>query len=207
MLENLGCQVTVVDNGQEALSALEKHFYDIVFMDWQMPELDGLTTTRLIRAKEAHSHSPHLPIIALTANAIEGDRQRCLAVGMDDYLGKPFNQEQLFTVLQRWAPATSCRRTLFARPSSSSLRFQRSRLPQRSIQPNSLLSGPYSVLVNPIWFTRSLSNTSSRPHHYFRPFTTPSLSMMQPPCSKPPIALNPVVHRLALFRSLLSART
>jgi CheY-like chemotaxis protein len=121
MLENLGCQVTVVDNGQEALSALEKHFYDIVFMDWQMPELDGLTATRLIRAKEAHSHSPHLPIIALTANAIEGDRQRCLAVGMDDYLSKPFNQEQLFAVLQRWARATSTAASqLLARSASSS---------------------------------------------------------------------------------------
>ncbi len=107
MLENLGCHVTVVNNGYGALSALEKHFYDIVFMDWQMPELDGLTATHLIRAKETRDHFPHLPIIALTANAIEGDRQQCLAAGMDDYLSKPFDQEQLLAVLQRWAPATT----------------------------------------------------------------------------------------------------
>ena len=85
-----------------------------------MPELDGLTAHVSFAPKKLTA-TLHLPIIALTANAIEGDRQRCLAVGMDDYLGKPFNQEQLFTVLQRWAPATiAAAAQLFARSASSS---------------------------------------------------------------------------------------
>jgi signal transduction histidine kinase/DNA-binding response OmpR family regulator len=107
MLESFACEVDAVANGQEVLVALERRTYDLILMDWQMPEMDGFAATRLIRAKEQQTRAPRLPIIALTANAMEGDRQQCLAVGMDDYLSKPFNQDQLLTILQRWAASSS----------------------------------------------------------------------------------------------------
>ncbi|MGE0684216.1 MAG: response regulator, partial [Candidatus Binatia bacterium] len=101
MLESLGCQVVVAANGHEALAALEQRPYDLVLMDWHMPELDGFAATQQIRAQERQTGAARLPIIALTANALEGDRHQCLTAGMDDYLSKPFTQEQLLIVLQR----------------------------------------------------------------------------------------------------------
>ena len=98
-LADLGHQVTLVGNGHEALSALRQQPFDLILMDCQMPELDGYEATRRIRLQEVDSH---LPIIALTAHAMRGDREKCLAVGMDDYLSKPFTLEELTTVLDRW---------------------------------------------------------------------------------------------------------
>jgi CheY-like chemotaxis protein len=74
-------------------------------MDWHMPEMDGLSATAAIRAWEVEHAQPRRPIIALTANAIEGDCERCLAAGMDDYLSKPFTLEQLQAVLSEWLPS------------------------------------------------------------------------------------------------------
>jgi CheY-like chemotaxis protein len=111
MLEHLGCQVDVVPTGQQALAALERTTYDLIFMDCQMPDLDGIETTKAIRARErtavfsadTPARKPsHIPIIALTADATEENREQCLAAGMDDYLSKPFEQEQLRLLLQRW---------------------------------------------------------------------------------------------------------
>ncbi len=108
MLEALGCRVDVVDNGWQAVEALVSKAHDLVFMDCQMPELDGYEATRQIRAWEASGNSGvHTPIIALTANAIQGDHEACLASGMDDYLGKPFKLDQLRDMLQRWLPQTN----------------------------------------------------------------------------------------------------
>lgn len=104
MLESLQCQVDVVSNGREVLEALSQRAYDVILMDCQMPEIDGLEATRTIRAQEA-SGGAHLPIIALTAHALQGDRDKCLAAGMDDYLSKPFSYEQLQAMLARWLPA------------------------------------------------------------------------------------------------------
>jgi TMAO reductase system sensor TorS len=103
MLENLGYQSESAINGLLALEAIAESSYAAVLMDCQMPVMDGLTATQEIRRREARS-SGRVPIIALTANAMEANRERCLAAGMDDFLPKPFTQLQLTAVLGRWAP-------------------------------------------------------------------------------------------------------
>lgn len=103
MLEFLGYHVDLAEHGQHAVEAVSMHRYDLVFMDCQMPILDGFAATAAIRQHEASvGTGHHIPIIALTANAMEGDRNKCLEAGMDDYLSKPFSQEDLRAALQRW---------------------------------------------------------------------------------------------------------
>ena len=102
MLELLGYEVEVAENGQQALVAAERDHFDVVLMDCQMPEMDGLTATGEIRRREGASGRRRLPIIALTAHAMHGDRAQCLAAGMDDYLSKPFTQMQLQEIVRRW---------------------------------------------------------------------------------------------------------
>jgi two-component system, sensor histidine kinase and response regulator len=102
MLESLGCAIDTAENGRLAIEAMNAAAYDAVLMDCQMPVLDGLTATGEIRRREQTSCTARVPIIALTANAMEGDRERCLAAGMDDFLSKPFTQQQLATLLRRW---------------------------------------------------------------------------------------------------------
>ena len=97
-LKNLGHTTEIAANGLEVLAALETKTYDVIFMDGQMPELDGYETTRRIRQNPAYSH---LRIIAMTANAMQGDRERCLAVGMDDYVSKPTRPADLQAALDR----------------------------------------------------------------------------------------------------------
>jgi CheY-like chemotaxis protein len=75
-------------------------------MDWHMPEMDGVTATREWREHErGQAHRPHVPIVALTASVLPGDRDTCLKAGMDDFLGKPFTYDELFAVVQRWVPS------------------------------------------------------------------------------------------------------
>ena len=100
MLEKLGCQVQVVANGKEAVEILELIHFDLVFMDCQMPQMDGYEATAEIRQRE--SGSRHIPIIAFTAHTMRGDRERCLAAGMDDYIPKPVKSADLRRVLQEW---------------------------------------------------------------------------------------------------------
>jgi len=104
MLKGLGCRVEVAATGSEAVAAWEDHAYDVIFMDCQMPEMDGFEATRAIRERAAQTAQRRIPIIALTAHAMKGDREQCLAAGMDDYLSKPFTLQQLQTILQRWLP-------------------------------------------------------------------------------------------------------
>ena len=106
MLEALGCRALVAGNGKAALDALERESFDLILMDCQMPEMDGYTATVELRRREQDTASgSRLPVIALTANALEGDRERCLAAGMDDYLPKPFRRDALAAMLGRWLPA------------------------------------------------------------------------------------------------------
>ncbi|MEZ5402216.1 MAG: response regulator [Bryobacteraceae bacterium] len=105
LVEKLGYQVETVNNGTEALAALDSSAYDLILMDCQMPVLDGFETTRRIRAREsAPQPAPdaRLPIIAMTANAMKGDRERCLDAGMDDYIPKPIDLARLAEALDRW---------------------------------------------------------------------------------------------------------
>ncbi|MCP4700826.1 MAG: response regulator [Gammaproteobacteria bacterium] len=106
MLGHFGCRVTVAVNGAKAVKALENEAYDLIFMDCQMPEMDGFDATRAIRKQEQTSPSGHIPIIALTAYTMGGDREQCLDAGMDDYLGKPFSKVQLLGILSKWIAHT-----------------------------------------------------------------------------------------------------
>lgn len=98
MLEKIGFQADVAANGLEVLEALEKQPYDLILMDVQMPELDGIETSRRIRALQTYGPK----IIAMTAHALDGDRERCVAAGMDDYISKPVRLEELRAKLIRF---------------------------------------------------------------------------------------------------------
>ncbi|SFN21603.1 PAS domain S-box-containing protein [Formivibrio citricus] len=102
MLEGMGCQVDVAENGKVALTALESWEYDLVLMDCQMPEMDGFSAAAAIRAMPGERGS--VPIIALTANAFKSDADRCIAAGMNDFVSKPFTRETLLRALIRWLP-------------------------------------------------------------------------------------------------------
>jgi PAS domain S-box-containing protein len=109
MLEEFGIQVDLAANGEEALTALETLPYDIVFMDCQMPVMDGYEATRSIREPTFNFHASRehdraIPIIAVTANTMQGDREKCFAAGMDDFIAKPVELEKLQQALQRWLP-------------------------------------------------------------------------------------------------------
>jgi signal transduction histidine kinase/DNA-binding response OmpR family regulator len=108
MLRRLGCQAVAVRTGREAVMAVMQERYDAVFMDVQMPDMDGLEATAAIRRWEAE-HGGHVPIIAMTAHAMEGDRERCLAAGMDGYVAKPIKTDDLRRALAPYLPAPALR--------------------------------------------------------------------------------------------------
>jgi signal transduction histidine kinase/CheY-like chemotaxis protein len=103
MLQKMGCLVDIAENGQEAVKKTTQQDYQVIFMDIQMPLMDGYQTTQAIRAQESAIHKKPSLIIAMTANAIKGDREKCLAAGMDDYIAKPFKREVLHKKLLHWA--------------------------------------------------------------------------------------------------------
>lgn len=102
ILNRLGCHVTHAGNGLEALDILRQRSFDLVLMDVQMPVMDGFEATRLIRKQERSRRDKHHPIIAMTAGAIIGDREKCLAAGMDDYISKPITAQVLLDKLRHW---------------------------------------------------------------------------------------------------------
>ncbi|MDQ5986405.1 MAG: Sensor histidine kinase RcsC [Syntrophus sp. SKADARSKE-3] len=105
ILKNMGLRADAVANGVEAVKALETIPYDLVLMDVQMPEMDGLDATRQIRNLQSNVLNHGIPVIAMTAHAMQGDRDRCMGVGMNDYIAKPIDPRMLAEVLERWLPA------------------------------------------------------------------------------------------------------
>jgi CheY-like chemotaxis protein len=103
LLRKRGHRIQIANNGQEALAALEAQPFDLVLMDVQMPEMDGLEATALIRRREAQAGG-HVPIVAMTAHAMKGDRERCLEAGMDGYVSKPIRAEELFETIAACCP-------------------------------------------------------------------------------------------------------
>lgn len=101
MLAKLGCQVQLATQGAEALELLEQDEFDLVLMDCNMPVMDGYEASRRIRQS---GRWPDLPIVALTANAMPEERERCRAAGMNDYLAKPFRREELLALVDHWVP-------------------------------------------------------------------------------------------------------
>jgi len=99
LLQKVGHKVSVAGNGVEALDALASQYFDLVLMDVQMPEMDGLEATRIIRQRERETGA-HIPIVALTAHALQGDRERCLAAGMDAHVPKPIRAQQLLEAIE-----------------------------------------------------------------------------------------------------------
>ncbi len=107
LLEKAGFSFTLVESGYEALQRLENEPYDLVLMDCQMPGLDGYETTSLIRSANVAVIRNDMPIIAMTANALEGDREKCLEAGMDDYIAKPIELSQLIPLIEKWLPSAN----------------------------------------------------------------------------------------------------
>ncbi len=101
MLKLLGCRVEVVNNGAEAVAAVQIKSYDLIFMDCQMPVMDGYEATRTIRALDDASQAG-TTIVAMTANALSGDKRACFDSGMDDFLSKPINKAMLNDMLSKW---------------------------------------------------------------------------------------------------------
>ena len=116
MLRDFGCSVDIAGNGKKALQALAHNTYDLVLMDCMMPEMDGYEATAEIRRRQNAGQLPFFPIIALTANAVEGDREKCLIAGMDDYLAKPFKAEALMRVIKSWVRTSAI---VFAAPEAT----------------------------------------------------------------------------------------
>ncbi len=104
MLGRMGVHAELADNGEAALARLQTGGWNLVLMDVQMPVLDGLSATRALRAREQAAGAARLPVIAMTANAMDSDREACLDAGMDDYVPKPFKSAQLYAALARWLP-------------------------------------------------------------------------------------------------------
>ncbi len=122
LLTQMGYAAKVTGNGVEALSAIDSAPYDLIFMDVMMPEMDGLEATRQIRRRQKEparhpNYKPHLVIVAMTASAMAGDREKCLEAGMDDYLAKPVRPEDIRAVLERWGPKATLGNAAGARDS------------------------------------------------------------------------------------------
>jgi CheY-like chemotaxis protein len=107
LLEKQGFTVTAVEDGAAAVEAVATGAFDLVLMDMQMPRMDGLEATQHIRARERAERLPRIPIVALRANAMKGDRERCIGAGMDDYLSKPLRSEQLLATITALLPAAA----------------------------------------------------------------------------------------------------
>jgi CheY-like chemotaxis protein len=116
LLRKRGLAADMVVNGKEAVAAAAREFYDLILMDMQMPEMDGISATAAIRGFDGSQRS--VPIIALTGNALVGQRESCLAAGMNDYLSKPFDAPDFHAVIDRWSVAGAGSETLHPGPAA-----------------------------------------------------------------------------------------
>jgi CheY-like chemotaxis protein len=112
LLQQMGYRADFAGNGIEALNALDRQPYDLIFMDVMMPEMGGLEATRLIRERQHQksqfpNYPPSITIVAMTASAMQGDREKCLAAGMDDYIAKPIRLEDMRAIVEKWGPRAS----------------------------------------------------------------------------------------------------
>jgi PAS domain S-box-containing protein len=128
MLEKFGIHIDLAGNGEEAISTLQQLPYDLVFMDCQMPLLDGYEATRQIRDPQSKVRDHTIPVIAMTANAMQGDRERCLAAGMDDYIAKPVDPSKLQRVLEQWLPERCHQTTVEETPLEKDLNLPKNTL-------------------------------------------------------------------------------
>ena len=119
MLRHAGCTVDVATGGADAIARVASAHYDLVFMDCQMPGMDGYEATRRIRTAELRAGSTPVPVIALTANALQGDREKCLEAGMTDFVSKPFTLDQLQKALERVRPMALARRAARQTPADT----------------------------------------------------------------------------------------
>jgi CheY-like chemotaxis protein len=102
VLSKFGLNVDIAANGHEAVNALSEHEYELVFMDCMMPVMDGYQATKAIRTGLAGDNNKHIPVVALTADAMSGSEEKCRAAGMDDYMTKPLDPDQMTRVLEKW---------------------------------------------------------------------------------------------------------
>ena len=107
LIRKMGLQADVVSNGQEAINVLQMIPYDLVLMDCQMPEMDGFEATRCIRRQGSNALNPLVPIIAMTAATMRGDREKCIQAGMSDFIAKPVQIRELAEMLARWLAITT----------------------------------------------------------------------------------------------------
>ena len=137
-LLEFGCRVDIANNGKEAVAAFNARNYDLILMDCQMPEVDGFEATRSIRQRESRNMDPNarrVPIIALTAHAMAGDRDRCIRAGMDDYLTKPFEVEELYRLIDRWKPRSAPASTPAIAPTNAPAPKAEAKPPVAVLQP------------------------------------------------------------------------
>jgi len=167
MLERMGHRIDVVGNGLEAIEAVRRIPYDLVFMDCQMPEMDGYEATKNIRNMEKRkrdgqsppsphaSHltphgNSHIPIVAMTANAMKGDREKCLAAGMDDYISKPIKHEELALLVAKWLPAQDRAAEVLEKENARPTRLEDEKTHRRSEKEDAELAKTKVQPVEPI---------------------------------------------------------
>jgi signal transduction histidine kinase/CheY-like chemotaxis protein/HPt (histidine-containing phosphotransfer) domain-containing protein len=141
LLDLHGLDVTAAGDGREAVERLEREPFDLVLMDCLMPVMDGYMATRLWRERERAAESGHIPIVAMTANAMAGDRERCLAAGMDDYISKPLDRAALAQLLRRWLAASRARENVAA-PATAATAPAEVELPKKA-------PGSFAAAANP----------------------------------------------------------
>lgn len=181
LLEDLGLKIDVAENGREAVECFEKRGYQIIFMDCQMPDMDGFDATRAIRKLEQQTHR-RVPIVAMTANAMEGSREECIAADMDDYVSKPVDPNKLREVVEQWLPLDES--------GKPQMREEPSDKHKQLIEPLIEQATPYPVEVpqQPLQPLQSLQPQSIQA---FPPITAPSVVPSVQPATSQPAAAQP----------------